>query len=450
MKNVNKINPDGLIKVFSECDSGQFGVMDSNNFFIGHSSIQPIEGFIEPVNSETGEQFPKCCRWHEATFDKTLEWFDKFPDCCQGHKKLNGESWFNKNEYNDIASKVVTQLVYTEHCVSENINKTDWLGAITEYIEWNIESFGQLPNGYGNPIGLELYINSLKLYLDHLKVKNIKKVEIVNYIDNQINTKIEDRSNTDLNVLNETYKKWLKVFPFEISYFAHLKQHFQNQIPMLKDKPIINRYSGRSKAKIHTKSSLIDFLVRLTNDLLTQFNSFSLYEKGLLTEPKRKKLELVLNERKMKLKQGYVNNSKNEDQRYRNILKEWFADEKAFINEIAPLLKSVPPSSDNILEKDGYQSKEWCAICYFSDYLDKDESKTDTSIIKAFHHKHDLPFAVTTFIANFRIVKRHIINSEKQAVRLIKNILPHFSEDEKMRETIENELSIINDDLERR
>lgn len=69
-----------------------------------------------------------------------------------------------------------------------------------------------------------------------------------------------------------------------------------------------------------------------------------------MTEPQKIKLELVLNERKMKLKQGYVNSSQNEEHRYRKILKEWFVDEKRFIDEVTPLVKALPPQPININE----------------------------------------------------------------------------------------------------
>jgi hypothetical protein len=52
----------------------------------------------------------------------------------------------------------------------------------------------------------------------------------------------------------------------------------------------------------------------------------------------------------MKLKQGYVNSSKDEEQRYRKILKEWFADEKRFIDEVTPLVKALPPQPISINE----------------------------------------------------------------------------------------------------
>ena len=115
-------------------------------------------------------------------------------------------------------------------------------------------------------------------------------------------------------------------------------------------KPETNKYTGIAKAKMHTKGSLIDVLLNLTNNLLTQINTTTLYEKGLLTEPQKIKLELVLNERKMKLKQGYVNSSKDEEQRYRKILKEWFADEKRFIDEVTPIVKALPPQPISVNE----------------------------------------------------------------------------------------------------
>jgi hypothetical protein len=88
---------------------------------------------------------------------------------------------------------------------------------------------------------------------------------------------------------------------------------------------------------------LIEALISLTNNLLAQINGVALYEKGLLTDANKIKLELVISSRKLKLKKKYENSSPNEEQRYRKILKEWFKDEKIFIDEITPLLKALPP-----------------------------------------------------------------------------------------------------------
>jgi hypothetical protein len=101
-----------------------------------------------------------------------------------------------------------------------------------------------------------------------------------------------------------------------------------------------------AKVKMHTKSSLIEVLINLTNNLLTQINGVTLYENGLITDANKIKLELVINSRKLKLEQGYKNSSPNEEQRYRKILKEWYKDEKIFIDEITPLLKALPPQQN--------------------------------------------------------------------------------------------------------
>jgi hypothetical protein len=100
--------------------------------------------------------------------------------------------------------------------------------------------------------------------------------------------------------------------------------------------------------------------------------------------------------------------------------------------------------------KDGYSSKEWCTILYFTDYLEKHDTDYDTDVAKSFHAKHKLPFAETSFLQNFKDVKRHIEKSEKQAVRLIEKIIPYFSQDKAVSEYAENQLSIILDDLERK
>ena len=198
-----------------------------------------------------------------------------------------------------------------------------------------------MPKECGEPLYLSDYFdyttNLLKGYED---VPQNKKDKLIEYIN--LHLKPSKKATTDLNVLVGTYEKWLKIFPFEISYFGNLKQHFEKQLPLLNGNPEENMYTGLAKAKIHTKNSLIEALINLTNDLITQLNGLILYEKGQLTDPQKIKMELIINSRKMKLKQGYNNSSPNEEQRYRNILKDWFKDEKNFIDEISPVLKELP------------------------------------------------------------------------------------------------------------
>lgn len=314
--------------------------IDAKYFTLSASETKPIEGYEAPINKETGEQFPNCCPFHKSVFEGTEKWFEKFPNCCKEHQEMTSKSWFNKSNYNGIAEKVVKQLSYTEHHITERISVNDWYKDITDYIEYNVSSFGH------PAVGLDLYLGNVKHFVNTRKeILKDKKQRLIEFIETYYNSPVDiNKANkTDLNVLHTTYQKWLKTFPFDISFFSELKPHFEKQLPILVGKPEVNRYSGRAKVKIHTKGSLIDVLLNLTNDLITQINTTTLHEKGLLTEPQKIKLELVLNERKMKLKQGYVNNSKSEEQRYRKILKEWFADEKKFIDEVAPIVAALPP-----------------------------------------------------------------------------------------------------------
>ena len=312
--------------------------IDAENFTLSAFETKPIEGYEVPTNKETGEQFPNCCPIHKSVFERAESWFSKFPNCCEPHKEFNGKWWFNKENYNGIAEKIVKQLSYTEHHISERIKKNDWYKDITDYIEYNISSFGH------PAVGLHLYLGNVKHYIQNTKseLNKEQRQRLIEFIEGYY--KPSETEKTDLNILNSTYQKWLKEFPFELnSYFGNLKQHFEKQLPILNGKPEVNIYSGIAKAKMHTKSSLIEALINLTNSLLTQINGVTLYEMGLITDANKIKLELVINSRKLKLKQGYKNSSPNEEQRYRKILKEWFKDEKKFIDEIAPLLKALPP-----------------------------------------------------------------------------------------------------------
>lgn len=312
--------------------------IDAEHFTLSAFETKPIEGYEAPINKETGEQFPNCCSFHKSVFEGAESWFSKFPNCCDQHKAMVSKWWYNKANYSGIAEKIVKQLSYTEHHISERINIDDWYKDITDYIEYNVSSFGH------PAIGLHLYLGNVQHYIKNTnsEIPKNKRQRLIEFIETYYNSP-KEQTKTDLNILYSTYQKWLKVFPFEISFFSTLKPHFEKQLPILNGKPETNKYTGLAKVKMHTKGSLIDVLLNLTNNLLTQINTTTLYEKGLLTEPQKIKLELVLNERKMKLKQGYVNSSKDEEQRYRKILKEWFTDEKRFIDEVTPIVKALPP-----------------------------------------------------------------------------------------------------------
>jgi hypothetical protein len=299
--------------------------------------IKPSEDYKKSVNETTGEVFPNCCPFHKAVLDGAKNWLKKFPNCCAPHRAMASKWWFVKSNYDGLPEKVINQLSYTEQHIIAKIGISEWYKDITDYIEWNVLSFGQ------PAIGVNLYLDRVKERLrgkERLIQSPERAERLIEYI-NSFNNPTEKSKNiaTDLNILYSTYQKWLSIFPFDLSYFSHLKEGFDHNLPILNGSIEINSYSKLAKAKLHTRSSLIDSLINLTDQLLTKINGLALFEKGLITDADKIKLELIISSRKMKINKGYTNNSKNEEQRYRRILKEWFKDEKEFIDEIKPLLK---------------------------------------------------------------------------------------------------------------
>lgn len=331
------------LKPIEFCGKPVMWQMDINGAFEKPFETQPTEGEHD-FNTCEG-----CQKTLKELIKRLTEKFEgnhkdgakPFPFCCTHHSELTKLKEFNRADFISVPEMVARKIIYTNSHIKNNHQSETYYKDITDYIDYTVESFGQMP-GNAEP----LYLSDYFFYITDLLERNTevekgRKNRLLEFLK-AYRTPTETPK-TDFNILLETYQKWLKVFPFEISFFSTLKPHFEKQLPILNGKPETNKYTGIAKVKMHTKGSLIDVLLNLTNNLLTQINTTTLYEKGLLTEPQKIKLELVLNERKMKLKQGYVNSSKDEEQRYRKILKEWFADEKRFIDEVTPIVKALPP-----------------------------------------------------------------------------------------------------------
>ncbi|MDP3443806.1 MAG: hypothetical protein Q8T08_13180 [Ignavibacteria bacterium] len=338
-----------------------FIFIDAEHCSISANDIEPPEGYEKPVNIETGEQFPFDCIFHKRIHELAQKGIEEFLMEQSMNPGKSNVLWVQDKDFENLPLKIVTQLSYTTHLISEHIDNTDWYEDITDYIEYNVDSFGH--PAYGENI----YFNVLQFYIksDEVEIQKNKKQKLIEFIESYYIHKkdkpSESTSKTDLNILYSTYQAWLKIFPFELDiYFGSLKKHFEKKLPFINGQTKENRYSGKCTADLHTKDSLIETLINLTDSLLTQINGLALYENGLITDPNKIKLELVLNNRKLELKQGYKNNSPNEEQRYRKILKKWFNDEKKFFKEITPLLKTgTPELTINIpVLKDKTEDKE--------------------------------------------------------------------------------------------
>lgn len=325
-----------------------FGYVGEQNFIILFSEVKPIDGYEIPVNEKTGKKLPFCCNFHSTLFYGITKWYNKkFPNCCTNHKMLAANPQFKKTDYKSVAEKVVSQLSYTEHVIRTNIDNADWYKDITDYIEYNTFSFGH-PVSVGN----NYYLNNVLAMLEDMKffegIDDSKKIALINFVKSYFEP-IEKVEGTDLNLLHSIYQDWLNTFPFDLSFFENLKPYFEKQFPILKGKVESNKYLGTVRLKLHTRESLIIYLLSVTDSIIKQINTYSLYQKGLLKEPEKIKLEIILSERKLELKNGYLQNIENDSKQFENILNKWFKHEKRFIDDIIPLLKAIP--SQNIESK---------------------------------------------------------------------------------------------------
>lgn len=417
--------------------------------------LETEQGFLaEPKETEptTGEHdFNTCegCQNNRKELIKRLtekfngtEQKQGFPFCCSHHSNLTKVKEFNRASFVPVPEMVADKIIYTKSHIINNHKNENYYKDITDYIDYTVKSFGKMPNGCGGA----LFIDDYFFYVTDLLTRNTeiskeRKNRLLEFLEAH-QTPPTKNKNTDLNILLGTYQKWLKTFPFDISFFSTLKPHFEKQLPILNGKPEYNPYLKVYKAKMHTKGSLIDVLLNLTNDLLTQINTTTLYEKGLLTEPQKIKLELVLNERKMKLKQGYVNSSKDEEQRYRKILKEWFADEKRFIDEVIPIVKALPPQP--IIESP-FSVLEWATIFY---YADGTKLLTESRLIKTrlqqFMSKHQINTTFDNFKTKYYEAKKRINEKNDYPINKLELIIPFLKENYKQTVTkVENDIIFL-------
>ena len=116
--------------------------------------VPPPDGFEAPEN------YPECCEWHSSNKKAFETWFEKFPECCDYHRAmLKSSLGFDKNWYSEVVDKLLRQVAYTEHILHDRINNEDWYEDITDYLEYNLYSFG-------NPsVGGNRYIQTIWQYI---------------------------------------------------------------------------------------------------------------------------------------------------------------------------------------------------------------------------------------------------------------------------------------------
>lgn len=323
---------------------------------------------IEPTKGKHSlESCENCRKQRLLIIDEVNKKFEKFPNCCDFHKNLNSKDFFNKNDFNGIAEMIANKVMFSYHHIINNLDNEDWYSDIIAYLNYNIESFGKMPLDCGEPFQLSNYyhylLNRLKNIEKEISSDTISLVEVrtrMNKVKKLIdidNEPLADESKTDLNLLLTKYDEWFKAFPFDLPYFKHLEPRFRRLLPLHTGRTRYNKYLGTTEHEPHTKESLTVFLLQTTQNILTNINGATLYEKGLLNDTEKIAIDLVVQNRKLELLElSAMPNTKKTD--YIKVLKKWFKQEKGFIKEITPILKTLPPSKTSFTFKNNFDIVE--------------------------------------------------------------------------------------------
>ncbi len=361
---VNIINPSAWKNALDQldCEKTKFALLDNKDFEIYYSNVNPPDGY------ETPENFPNCCSYHTTSFLNIQKWHNKFPNCCESHRKLIHASWFNKLHYLYVADKTVNQLAYTECQIKKEINSPNWYKEITDYIHYNYLSFGQLPSGFGSAPGLSFYLDNLKHWVEKAHGKDAlfptdKRKRIIEFIENYYRT--EKSYQIDLNLLYNTYRKWVELFPFNIDYFKHLKERFDKHLPIAIGEPYFNKYTKQATVKIATQSELIENLIGLTKKLLREFNSSAYIGQGLITDTKKHRFTLVSEQHRIKQESLLLDFIKHE-MKYVNIVMKWLKNESEFFEKIYVTLEDLVPKPLETIKQNSQIEKTVHRI-HFSD-----------------------------------------------------------------------------------
>ncbi|AEA42601.1 hypothetical protein [Fluviicola taffensis] len=304
-------------------------------------------GVNPPKDWEPPKGFPFCCPFHQETVKVSEEYVAKFPLCCNEHKQLAKRLGFKNSQFKYLKTKIINQLSYTEFLIENNIKNLDWYEDITDYIEFNLHSFGS------PPIGQHIYFRRIEgqIKRNSFKMPLAKQKKLVSYI-NQIQSPKKKYQSADLNALVDIYNKWFNSFPFELTFLVNLKNHFSKQLPIVKEILRTNRYSGQTAFVTHTEESMVELLIGLTNQILKLINTKELIQKGHISDIEATRFELVCQERVIKSKKLFEDYT-NQEREYLATIKQWLTDEKEFFNDLKTFDKKsiMPPAIRSKLKK---------------------------------------------------------------------------------------------------
>jgi len=295
-----------------------------------------IEGYKAHEDIDISLKFPNCCDFHRDVnksihdnFEKNasiyLQWYEK---------EYNIE--IDRTIYKNTPAKILKQLSYTEFFISEKITSNLWLEDITNYIEYNIQSFGD-----PSP-GVTWYVSMVRLYLKEFD-KNIeknKKDKIITFLNSKMDSltgKENETYDSSSIRIHATVQKWLKLLPFKIKELSKISKDYKwLMIPSIDN---LNPYSGLSEMRKITVSELIKLLNNFTRTFIQGVDSTYLKKNGNLDDINKHHEGLTDFEYKFK-KEKIVGDFSSEENVYVEILEKWINTEIVYIEKIKAQIRN--------------------------------------------------------------------------------------------------------------
>lgn len=297
------------------------------------------------------KDFPHCCKDHFLSFQELTKWANTF---------------LPEAESMMLAKKTLFNLSNTESIILFTFNQDDWYEEISDFIEYNIFSFGSSIN-HAERYLMKLggFIQSIQIPNNYHKSRKLAELVLL-WLKNSMFSR-------DLYQLRRAFDKWFYSFPFELSFLSELKDKYDLFFGIVNDD--------------FTDFDDLSFMVeinKMTDAILYHHNTSNLYKQGLLLDPAKLKFDLIDSQRTYQLNNENLYGQYSEsDPLYKRMIQKWFEDEIEFVDAISKLLPDSSPDVQPLLpsKKSQENSKGIDEGLPSFESLFKDEASADASLM---------------------------------------------------------------------
>lgn len=239
---------------------GPLFVIEGGDLFISPFLSRPLLGY-DKDKVLLGEQ-----SFIDSIRSLASNWYEKFPDCCDTHNRLRNFNEFNKKDYDFIPDQIVNNVRFFAYAIEVFIDKEDWSGILTDYMDYLLESLG-------NPeIGGHIFRPALSGLIEGVKIegKNFtddQRLDLLQHLEPK--SIVHESDDSSLETLYATFQKWIELMP-GFGKFKGLKQQLTGKIPLniFLVEHQTNRFTGLTRSKFRNREELLGFLTNMTNEII--------------------------------------------------------------------------------------------------------------------------------------------------------------------------------------